>query len=83
MCCYSPTFFVELLPAKGYLRIVLPTDVDDVDVTDCYNVYDTTTWKFVPNRAHTECRMLIDAYNEEQVTPAMSVIRVVFGAMNA
>ena len=83
VCCYGPDFFVELLPAKGYIRIILPTDIDEVDIDDCYNVYDTTSWKFVPNRAHTECRMLIDAYDEEQIASAIPVIREAFGAMNA
>ena len=74
VCCYRPGFFVEMLPMSYYLRLILPLDFDEVDIPEELHVYDTTTWKFVPNRVHTECGLLVDVYVEEDVTEAMPMI---------
>ena len=80
--CYGPEFFVELLPMKNYLRLILPLDFDEVEVPDILYAADTTTWKFVPNRVHTDCGMLIDVTDEEDILAALPLVRRAFDAAN-
>ncbi len=75
VCCYEPEFFVEILPMRYYVRLILPLDFDFVEIPDSLYAADTTDWKFVPNRVHTECTMLVDVFNEEQLEDAMPIVR--------
>ncbi len=79
VCCYGPSFFVEILPMSYYIRFILPLDFDEVDVLESLYIHDTTTWSFVPNRAHTECNILIDVFDDEDIMEAMPVVRKAFG----
>lgn len=75
VCCYEPEFFVEILPMRYYVRLILPLDFDEVEIPDSLYAADTTDWKFVPNRVHTECTMLVDVVDEEQLEDAMPIVR--------
>ena len=79
VCCYGPNFFVEILPMSSYIRFILPLDFDETDAPESLWVYDTTTWSFVPNRAHTECNILIEAFDDESITAAIPIVRKAFG----
>ena len=75
VCCYVPEFFVEIMPMSYNLRLILPLDFNEVEVPHSLYADDTTRWKFVPNRVHTECTMLVDVYDEEELNAAMSIVR--------
>ena len=75
ICCYEPEFVVEILPMRYYVRLILPLDFDFVEIPDSLYAADTTDWKFVPNRVHTECTMLVDVMDEEQLEEAMPIVR--------
>ncbi len=79
VCCYGPSFFVEILPMSYYIRFILPLDFDEIEVPDSLYAYDTSTWGHVPNRAHGECNTLIEAHDEEDITTAMPIVRKAFG----
>ena len=78
VCCYAPDFFVEILPMKHHVRLILPLVFDEVDVPQDISAEDTTDWKFVPNRTHGECGMLVDVHQESQVAAAMPIVRQAF-----
>ncbi len=78
VCCYGPEFFAELLPMKYYVRVILPLDFDEVEVPDGLDVHDASSWKFVPNRVHTDCDLLVNIRQENEVTKAMPMIRQAF-----
>ena len=76
VCCYGqPEFFVEILPMSSYVRLILPLDFDEVEIPDSLYAEDTTTRKFVTHRVHTECTMLVDVVDEEQLEDAMPIVR--------
>ena len=78
VCCYRPGFFAELLPMSYYVRVILPLDSNEVDIPDGLDVHDASGWKFVPNRFHTDCDLLIDIQREDEVAKAMPMIRQAF-----
>ena len=80
--CYGSEFFVEFLPMKSYLRLILPLEFDEVEVPDILYAADTTTWKFVPKRAHSECGMLVDVTDEEDILAALPLVRKAFDVGN-
>ena len=82
VCCYGPSFFVEILPMKYHIRLILPLDANEIEVPSPLHAVDTTTWSFVPNRAHTECKTLIDVDRQGYVVAAMPAIRKAFGMAN-
>ncbi len=75
VCCHAPDFFVEMLPMSYYVRLILPLVLDEVEVPDDLHVEDTTSWRFVPNRVHTECDMLINVYREDDIPAAIEMVR--------
>ena len=75
VCCYVPEFFVEIMPMRYCVRLILPLEFDEVEVPNSLYADDTTTWKFVPNRVHTECTMVVDVYNDDQLEAAMPIVR--------
>lgn len=78
VCCYGPGFFVELLPMKYQLRIILPLDLSEIEIPDGLSVNDASDWKFVPNRVYTDCHLLVDIDQESQIAAAMPIIRHAF-----
>ena len=77
VCCYTPEFVVEIMPMGSCVRLILPLEFDEVrrEVPDTLSVADTTDWKFVPNRVHTECTMLVDVWSAAQLEDAMPIVR--------
>lgn len=75
ICCYVPEFFVEILPMRHSIRLILPLEFDEVEVPDSLYAADTTDWKFVPKRVHTECTMLVGVWSIEQLEDAMPIVR--------
>lgn len=75
VCCYGPQFFAELLPRPTVCRIILPLEFSEIEKPPELTVYDTSTWKFVPNRVHTDCDVVIDVARMEHVPAALSLVR--------
>ena len=75
VCCYAPDFFAELLPMKGWVRIILPLEFNEVEKPEGLTVRDASTWKFVPNRVHTDSDLLVDVWKKEEIAEASSLIR--------
>lgn len=75
VCCYVPEFFVEILPMRHCVRLILPLEFDEVEVPESLYAADTTDWKFVPKRVHTECSMLVEVWSIEQLEDAMPIVR--------
>lgn len=75
VCCYGPEFFAELLPMKGWVRIILPLEFNEVEKPDGLTVQDASTWKFVPNRVHTDSDLLVDVWRMEDIATVSSMIR--------
>ena len=77
VCCYRPEseFFAELLPMRQWVRIILPLEFGEVENQDGLTVQDASAWKFVPNRVHTDCNLLVDVFETENIPSAASIIR--------
>lgn len=78
VCCYAPSFFAELLPMTNHVRVILPLEFSKVDVPRDLLVHDASTWKFVPNRTHTDADLLVDVSHEREVKMATAMIRRAF-----
>lgn len=78
VCCYGPSFFVELMPMSSSVRVILPLEFSEVDNPSGLAISDASTWKFVPNRAHTECNLLVDLWQETDIAAVMPMIRQAF-----
>lgn len=78
VCCYGPSFFVELMPMSGSVRVILPLEFSEVENPSGLAISDASTWKFVPNRAHTECDLLVDLWQETDIAAVMPMIRQAF-----
>ena len=75
VCCYGPEFFAELMPRPQSVRIILPLEFSAVEKPGEVTVHDASTWKFVPNRVHTDSDLLVDVWTMEDVAAATSMIR--------
>ena len=75
VCFYGPNFFAELLPMGYRLRVLLPLDFNEVENPGEISVEDSSTWKFVPNRMHNDCDLLIDITQDNQIAKVMPMIR--------
>lgn len=75
VCCYGPEFFAELLPMKGWVRVILPLEFNEVEKPDGLTVQDASTWTFVPNRMHTDSDLLVDVWEMEDIAAVSSMIR--------
>ena len=75
VCLYCPGFFAELLPMGSRLRVLLPLDFNEAENPAGISIEDASTWKFVPNRMHGECDLLVDITQSQQVTEVMPMIR--------
>ena len=78
VCFYGPSFFAELLPMKHRVGVILPVEFGEVESPDGLVVYDASTWKFVPNRTHTDADYLVDVRRENEVARAATIIRAAF-----
>ena len=75
VCFYGPGFFAELLPMGSRLRVLLPLEFSEAENPAELSIEDASTWKFVPNRVHGECDLLIDITQSPQVTDVIPMIR--------
>ena len=78
VCCYAPSFFAELLPMKNHVRVILPLEFGQVDNPSGLSIHDASTWKFVPNRTHTDSDVLVDVSRMVEVSAATAMIRLAF-----
>lgn len=78
VCFYGPSFFAELLPMAHRVRVILPVEFGAVESPDGLVVHDASTWKFVPNRTHTDADYLVDVRRENEVARAVTIIRAAF-----
>ena len=78
VCCYGPGFFAELLPMSNRVRIILPLDYNEKDNHGGLDVIDASDWKFVPNRMHGDCDLLVDIGHEAHIEAVMPMIRHAF-----
>ncbi len=75
VCCYGPEFFAELMPMRQSVRIILPLEFSEVEESEGLSVHDASTWKFVPNRVHTDSELLVDVWEMEGISAVTSMIR--------
>ena len=78
VCCYGPSFFVELMPMSYSVRVILPLEFSEVDNPGDLSISDASTWRFVPNRAHTDCDLLVDLWQLSDIAAVMPMIRQAF-----
>ena len=78
VCCYGPSFFVELMPMSNSVRVILPLEFSEVENPSGLAISDASTWKFVPNRAHTDCNVLVDLWRTTDIAAVMPMIRQAF-----
>ena len=50
-------------------------EFSEVEKSDGLTVHDASTWKFVPNRVHTDSDYLVDVWAMEDIAAATSMIR--------
>ena len=75
VCVYCPGFFAELLPMGSRLRVLLPLEFSEAENPSGLSINDASTWRFVPNRVHGECDLLIDITQSSHVTDVIPMIR--------
>ena len=69
-------FFLEILPRRGYLALVMPLDFSEVDDPEGL-VSDATTWKFIPN-SNYDVGIIMDLWSRDRIEKAMPIIRQAF-----
>ena len=70
---YLTRFFLEILPRKGYLAMVMPLDFSEVDAPEGL-VSDATAWKFIPNAIY-DGGVIMDLKKVEDIERAMPIVR--------
>ena len=65
--CYAPDFFAELMPMRHSVRAILALEIGEVEIPDGLTVHDASTWKFVPNRVHTDSNLIMEFWDEATV----------------
>lgn len=71
---HAPGFFVEVLPKKYELYLLLPLDYNEIDDPDEI-AEDATKYKFIPNAVHDyDCGVVVYIRNKEQIASAMPII---------
>ena len=73
--CYAPDFFAELMPMRHSVRAILPLEFGEVEIPDGLTVHDASTWKFVPNRVHTDSNLIVEFWDEATVALAVPLLR--------
>lgn len=70
---HGTQFFLEIIPRKGYLALVMPLDFSEVDAEEGL-VWDATTWKFIPN-SNYDGGIIMDLSGKHRIEQAMPIIR--------
>ena len=79
VCCYGTGFFVELLPMKYYVKVILPLEFNEIQNPEGWLwVYDASNYKFVPNRVNVDCNLIVEIWQEEHISVVMPMIRQAF-----
>ena len=73
---HGTKFFLEILPRRGYLALVMPLDFSEVDNPEGL-VSDATTWKFIPNSRY-DVGIIMDLWSRDRIEKAMPIIRQAF-----
>ena len=73
--CYGPDLFAELMPMSHSVRAILPLEFGEVEIPDGLTVHDASTWKFVPNRVHTDSNLIVELRDEATVALAVPLLR--------
>jgi|694.fasta_scaffold31942_2 predicted transport protein len=78
---HGPAFFLEVLPRKQRLSLLLP--LDHAEIEDPHGLAkDATEWKFLVNAKH-EGGVVLRVTAEEAVTNALPIIRQAFAKASA
>lgn len=75
VCCYGPDFFVELMPMRYQVRLILPLEDSEVEIPEKLTAYDASTWKFVVNRVNTDSDLIVDINDGSEVSSVVPMIR--------
>ena len=75
VCFYGPDFFVELIPMRYFVRVLLPLQFSEVEIPEGMTVYDASTWKFVVHRVHADSDLILEVGDEGEVTSVIPTIR--------
>lgn len=78
VCCYGPEFFVEIMPMKYHVRLILPLSFDEVELPSGLSITDAATMRFVRGRVHTEADMLIDVHTRRDLVASGPIVRRAF-----
>ena len=70
-------FFLEVIPRKGYLALIMPLDFAEVDIPDGLPASDATEWKFIPN-ANYDAGLIVDLAAPDHIESLMPLIRQAF-----
>lgn len=72
---HSPYFFLEVIPRKHELILLLPLDFNEVDDADI--AQDANDWKFIPN-AKYDGGVVVSVWKKENISVAIPIIRQAF-----
>lgn len=80
ICFYrQPEFFLEVRAMKGWMRILLPLDFDDLgELPGSLTVADASRQAFFVGAVHKECGVVLQVHDAEQVEAAMPIVRRAF-----
>jgi uncharacterized protein with ParB-like and HNH nuclease domain/predicted transport protein len=69
---HAPVFFLEVLPRKDYLTLLLPLEFNEV--TDASGIVkDVTQWKFITNSQYS-CGVLLSVENPADIEAALPFV---------
>lgn len=71
---HEPAFFLEVIPRKYSLTLLLNLDFNEVEMIEGLHIEDATTYKFILNSSHN-AGVLVKIWQAEQVALAMPLIR--------
>ena len=83
ICFYRPPeFFLEARAMKGWVRLLLPLDFDDLGETPrALSVRDAADWSFFVGAVHKECGVVIRIDDAEQAKAAIPIVRRAFNTV--
>lgn len=76
VCCYGPEFFIELMPMRYAVRLILPLKYSEIDIPEDVIAHDASTWKFVVNRVNSDSDLLVDINDVSLVASVLPMIRI-------
>ena len=70
---HAPTFFLEVIPRKRYVHLLLPLDFNEI-IDPLSLAEDATRWKFVVNAVH-DGGVILSVEDTEGIAKAMPLVR--------